>query len=222
MDRSLLTIAAFVAVILFAGWQKPSAVVLASGAQPRLSVDAGGTVRLVFGRADSVFFASAADGEHFTAPVLNSAGFEDCTWACHAGRSWLLPRIIPWLRQWTSRATYIATSFRMPRVPGRRKGMVNDKPGTAPEGLMALAADEQDHFYAVWLDVRHGKTNNICFAAFDPATGTWSRNKIVYISPDGHVCECCRPSISIKGKQVAIMFRNWLHGSRDLYLITSD
>lgn len=39
----------------------------------------------------------------------------------------------------------------------------------------------------------------------------------------GHVdvCECCKPSIAVKGKNVSKMFRNWLKGSRDLYLITS-
>ncbi|HEX8021773.1 hypothetical protein, partial [Mucilaginibacter sp.] len=44
---------------------------------------------------------------------------------------------------------------------------------------------------------------------------------LVYRSPDGHVCECCRPGIAVKGGNVAIMFRNWLNGSRDLYLATS-
>jgi hypothetical protein len=35
------------------------------------------------------------------------------------------------------------------------------------------------------------------------------------------VCECCKPSVAVKGKKVSIMFRNWLRGSRDLYLINS-
>ena len=220
MKQSLLTLAAFLTVMLFAGWQQSPVVVLASGAQPRLSLDASGTVRLVFGRADSVFFSSLADGARFTEPMLVAR--------------------VPQLHLGMARGPQLASSahfslvtamdklgnlhcYQLSHATGtwQEKGMVNDKTGTAPEGLMALAADKQDHFYAVWLDVRHGKTNNICFAAFDPATGTWSRNKLIYISPDGHVCECCRPSISVKGKQVAIMFRNWLHGSRDLYLITS-
>ncbi|MBA4057726.1 MAG: hypothetical protein C0490_23630, partial [Marivirga sp.] len=49
----------------------------------------------------------------------------------------------------------------------------------------------------------------------------WSTNKFAYKSPESHVCECCKPSIVAKGKTVSIMFRNWLKGSRDLYLISS-
>lgn len=45
---------------------------------------------------------------------------------------------------------------------------------------------------------------------------------MVYQSPDGHVCECCKPSIAAEGTTVGIMFRNWLNGSRDLYLLQSS
>ena len=47
------------------------------------------------------------------------------------------------------------------------------------------------------------------------------KNKLIYISPDEHVCECCKPNIDVQDEKVAIMYRNWLNGSRDLYLITS-
>lgn len=45
---------------------------------------------------------------------------------------------------------------------------------------------------------------------------------MAYQSPDQHVCECCRPSIAVKGTNVALMFRNWLNGSRDLYVTRSS
>jgi hypothetical protein len=37
-----------------------------------------------------------------------------------------------------------------------------------------------------------------------------------------HVCECCKPSIAVRGSHVVIMFRNWLKGSRDLYFVSSE
>ncbi len=44
---------------------------------------------------------------------------------------------------------------------------------------------------------------------------------MAYQSPDEHVCECCKPSIAVNGTEVAILFRNWLGGSRDLYFAKS-
>jgi hypothetical protein len=44
---------------------------------------------------------------------------------------------------------------------------------------------------------------------------------MIYTSPDSTVCECCKPSVVMKGNNVYVMFRNWLDGNRDLYLIQS-
>ena len=70
-------------------------------------------------------------------------------------------------------------------------------------------------------DLREGKKNNICFSSLN-SNSAWAKNKFAYKSPEDHVCECCKPSIAVKGNNVSIMFRNWLKGSRDLYLINSS
>lgn len=101
-------------------------------------------------------------------------------------------------------------------------GIINDLKGSAPEGLMSIAADDQDHFYAAWLDIRTGKHNQIYFSALTGQELKWSKNTMAYQSPDQHVCECCKPSIAVNGSTVAIMFRNWLNGSRDLYVVKSQ
>jgi hypothetical protein len=98
---------------------------------------------------------------------------------------------------------------------------VNDVDDSAPEGLMGIAADGENNFYAVWLDIRENKRNNICFSTLN-ANSAWTKNKIVYKSPDEHVCECCKPSVAVKDDLVSIMFRNLVDGSRDLYLMTSS
>lgn len=214
----------FILLILFLG-----ASVLAaqttdgslSGLQPCVSRDNQGTIRIVFGRADSIFCLTSTDhGATFSKPVLvghiqgmhlgmtrgpqvagsakysvitaiDKKGTIHCFRLNHAGNGW------------------------------EKAGMVNDLPYSAPEGLMGLAADKEDHFYAVWLDLRLGRKNNICFAALDGDAGKWSKNQMIYISPDQHVCECCKPSVDVQGSRVAVMFRNWLNGSRDLYLMIS-
>ena len=40
-------------------------------------------------------------------------------------------------------------------------GTVNDLKGSSPEGLMSIAADKKDNFYAVWLDTRNGNRNQV-------------------------------------------------------------
>ena len=76
---------------------------------------------------------------------------------------------------------------------------VNDIKGSAPEGLMALTADKDDNFYAVWLDTRLAQKNNIFLSKVN-GSGKWSKNKLVYQSPEGHVCECCKPASRLAGK----------------------
>src|SRR6185312_7265238 len=103
----------------------------------------------------------------------------------------------------------------------KNMGIINDVKGSAPEGLMGIAADKKDNFYAVWLDTRAGGGNNIFFSSLSNKATRWSKNRLVYKSPDKLVCGCCKPSIAVNGPEVAIMFRNWLNGSRDLYLLKS-
>ncbi len=51
---------------------------------------------------------------------------------------------------------------------------------------------------------------------------TWTKSQQAYKSPDGSVCECCKPSIEsdVEGN-LFVMFRNNLNGSRDLHYIES-
>ena len=99
-------------------------------------------------------------------------------------------------------------------------GKVNDVDTIAKEGLMALSASA-DNVYAVWLDLRGNKHNKIYGAKSNDNGRTWSHNKNVYTSPDTAVCECCKPSVVVRDNNVYVMFRNWLKGNRDLYLIQS-
>ncbi|MDN3581626.1 hypothetical protein [Mucilaginibacter flavus] len=196
--------------------------ILAKGQQPQVSVDEKGVIRVVFGRSDSVFCATSTNGgETFSRTDLVG--------------------IVPQMHLGMARGPQLASStnysmitamdkngdihcFTLQHSKGqvwKKQGLVNDLRASAPEGLMNIAADEADDFYAVWLDTRIGKTNNVCFSSLSIKNGRWLKNKMVYQSPDGHVCECCRPSIAVQGNNVAIMYRNWLMGARDMYLISS-
>jgi hypothetical protein len=190
-------------------------------------MDKSGVIRIVFGRTDnnlridSIFCATSKDkGATFSKPVLVAT--------------------VPQMHLGMTRGPQIASSgnysiitamankgniyfFQLNHATGKwaAKGLVNDIAGSAPEGLMGVAADNQDNFYAIWLDIRKGKRNNVCFSSLSSKQSKWSKNSIIYTSPDEHVCECCKPDIAANGSHLNIMFRNWLNGSRDLYLLQS-
>ncbi len=199
----------------------PGGMTVATGQQPVVAVDHSGTIRIVYGENDRIYCVTSTDD----------------------GGSFSNPEFIGKVSQMAlgmQRGPQIASSRHFTMVTAQDKegeihtyllnhktgvwtetSRINDIKGSAPEGLMGIAADDHDRFYAVWLDIRQNKRNNICFASSGDQGKTWSANKMVYISPDEHVCPCCKPNIAVSGKRVFIMFRNWLNGSRDLYLLTS-
>jgi hypothetical protein len=98
---------------------------------------------------------------------------------------------------------------------------INDVPSAAREGLQTLATDGRGKLFAAWLDLR--KQGTRLYGAYSADSGaTWSANVLVYESPDGTICQCCHPSAAFAGDgTLEVMWRNWLDGSRDLYLIRS-
>ena len=205
--------------IAFSPGIKPGTV--AQGEQPQVAIDNHGTIRVVFGRQDKIFCSTSDDhGVTFSQPVLVAQVSK-----MHLGMS-RGPQL-------ASSATYSVITaqdqsgnihwYKLKNSTGawETMGIINDLKGSAPEGLMGIAADKKDNFYAVWLDTRAGGGNNIFFSALPDKAVNWSKNRLVYRSPDMLVCGCCKPSIAVHGSEVAIMFRNWLNGSRDLYLLKS-
>jgi len=200
----------------------PNPSTIGEGEQPRISRDAKGTIRIVYGQKSKIYCATSGDnGLTFSAPALVAE--------------------VPGMHLGMSRGPQMASSAHYTIVTAMDKsgnihcfrlnnstkewekmGTVNDVKGSAPEGLMGIAADKNDNFYAVWLDIRTDKKNQIYFSALSGKAKEWSPNTLIYRSPDGHVCECCKPSVYAEGKTVAVMFRNWLGGSRDLYLLRSS
>lgn len=195
---------------------------IAAGQQPQASVDTKGVVRVAFGFEDKILCATSRDnGVTFSDPVTVGVVV-----GMHLGMT-RGPQIAS-----SSSYSYITAinkegnihSFKLDHTSDQwaKAEVVNDLPGSAPEGLMSIGADEEDNFYAVWLDVRQDKKNKIVFSSTSAKASTWTKNRVVYQSPDSTVCECCKPSIAVEGTQVNLMFRNWLGGSRDLYLVSSD
>lgn len=195
--------------------------ILAPGEQPQITIDANETVRLVFGKGEQIYYATSNDqGQSFSEPVAIAE-----VNGMHLGMT-RGPQLA------TSKDYSVVTaidkegnihSFQLTHSSGKWRKLqdVNDSNGSAPEGLMSLASDDKNNFFAVWLDLRKDHKNNICFSTLRGNKG-WSKNQFAYTSPESHVCECCKPSIAVNGNHVVIMFRNWLKGSRDLYVVSSE
>ena len=191
------------------------------GQQPNVSIDSKGIVGMVYGDGEKIYCITSADnGLTFSKPVLVGEVAR-----MHLGHT-RGPQIA------ASKNYSLITaidksgnihSYKLNHLNKTwvRTGNTNDISGIAVEGLMALTADNEDNFYAVWLDIRIEKKNNIFFSSLNGRSAKWSSNLMVYKSPDGHVCECCKPNISYTNNRLVIGFRNWLMGSRDIYYTVS-
>jgi len=198
---------------------KNSDKVIARGQMPNLAKDNSNQIHLVYGSGDSILYSLSDDqGNTFSKPSLISI-LTGLTASHMRG-----PQIAA-----TSNGLVVTACTNSGNIfsytsdgsggwtPGSR---VNDVDTIAKENLMALGA-EGNNAFAVWLDLRDG--HNKLFGARSINGGkTWSKNSIVYSSPDSTVCECCKPSVMTRGENVYVMFRNWLNGNRDLYLIKSS
>lgn len=219
------TVLIFLAVITFSAcWQKQnhagSDVVIANGQMPNLVVDAADNLQLVYGSGDSIMYAYSSDQGHtFSAPALISV-LPDLAASHTRG-----PQIAATSKGLTVLACNSAGDIFSFTKTGsgswQQAGKVNDADTTAKEGLMALDGNGENMF-AAWMDLRENKQNKIYGAKSNDGGKTWSKNALVYASPDTTVCECCKPSVVVKGNHVYVMFRNWLQGNRDLYLIQSN
>ena len=192
---------------------------IGSGQMPMMAKDGKGNMHIVYGTGDSIMYSfSLNGGKTFSSPVLIS----------------LLPQLAashtrgPQIAATTEGIVVTACNslgniFSYAKDQTAKWGQtakVNDVDNVAKENLMALAAYGKNVF-AVWLDLRN-KHNEIFGAKSIDGGKTWSKNILVYTSPDSTVCECCKPSVAVKGSDVYVMFRNWLNGNRDMYLISSS
>jgi hypothetical protein len=217
-----------IALLIFApGYKKiqeapdaKSIINVIKGRSPSLAVE-GSDVHMVFASGDSIFYSCSSDkGMTFSAPefVASAEGL-----MVSGGRG---PQIISSNGQLLIAApcasgniySYMKMKSGKSWIKGSR---INDKADKAKEGFISLGSNSDRHLFAVWLDVRLKGKNNI-FGARSPDDGkTWFKSQLIYESPDGSVCECCKPSVVMNGELVAVMFRNNLKGNRDLYLIQS-
>ena len=189
--------------------------------QPQIAVSPNGRVHVVFGKDNTVYYTSSPDGLKFS-PPMKVAELDKLALRKRRG-----PRIAVTnevvlvtaishadgnLHAWTSTDTGRTWKESAP---------LNTVPAAAREGLHATMGDGKGLVGAVWLDDRN-KTKELWGRFSHDGGRTWDAGTSIYRSPDGHICECCHPSLAIAPTgEISVMWRNWLGGSRDLYRLVS-
>ena len=192
--------------------------VIDKGQMPDLVLDKKGVVHIAYGKGDSIMYTTSKDGRMFTTPTLVA--------------------VLPGVYSFAMRGPQIASTsgglvitastktgnlFSFVRTgtgPWSKPKRVNEMEGSAKEGLTDLSADGEN-VCAIWLSVIKPKGQNLYAARSKDGGKTWINNT-VYNSPDRTICECCKPSVVVKGEKVFVMFRNWIDGNRDMYLTRSS
>ncbi len=203
--------------------------------EPQLAVS-GTTVGLTFGSGKSIYFASSTDGGSRFSKAVRVGDADVLPLNRHRG-----PRMAMFGNTivitavggkklaegphahglpsdgdlWAWRSTDGGKTWTQPV-------RVNDVSGAPTEGLHTLSSDGKGRMFAAWLDKRGSKGTALFGAISTDGGRSWSVNERIYESPEGTICECCHPS-SVFGPDgsIQVMFRNWLGGSRDMYLAKS-
>lgn len=197
-----------------------SDAVIARGEMPAVAAGRDGALLLTFTNGDSILSMRSSDeGKNFATIVLVDT-LKDLV-----GTSMRGPQIAATSAGFAMIACdkngNIFSYTKMGTNGWRQTARINDVDTVAKEGFLGLAGNGRNDLFAVWLDLRSDQRNKIFGASSTDGGRSWSKNILVYASPSGAVCDCCKPSVSVNGKNVFVMFRNNLDGNRDIYLIHS-
>jgi hypothetical protein len=200
--------------------------------QPQLAAS-GDTVALVFGSGHAIWFSRSGDnGHNFSKPVpiaelpLLALGRHRGPRVVFSGKTIIVsavagstPQVGEHAHGLPSDGDLVSWRSQDGGATWSKAAVLNDNPGAAREGLHAMAVDAVGSLAAVWLDLRTKGTH--LYGAFSHDAGaTWSKNVLIYESPDGTICQCCDPSIAaVAPGEFAVMWRNSLGGMRDMYLL---
>lgn len=223
---SIVLIALSIAVSAFAS--EPFTIMDGGAAktpkQPQACASSNGIIHVTFGAGEEVYYCSV-DDEVLSAPLVAfrvpniSLGMRRGPRIAHTGKALVITAI--------GGAQGKGKDGDVLAYRSLDKGnswlgpvKVNDVDASAREGLHAMTTAEDGTLWCVWLDLRGRGTELFAANSVDHGA-TWSKNVLVYRSPDGSVCECCHPSIVASKGSLHVLFRNSLKANRDMYLVSS-
>jgi len=193
---------------------------LTSGQMPCIVTDLNNHIHIAYGNGDSIMYTESTNGgQSFQTPVCIDTLRNLVDFAMRGPQITITKNgvAIVVLNRTGDIFSYSKDEF----GKWKKGSRVNDVDSTCKEGFIGLGSDGNQHLFAAWLDLRGNKRNKIYGASSSDGGETWNPNQLLYASPDSSVCECCKVSVTMKDQHVYVMFRNWLNGNRDLYLMES-
>jgi hypothetical protein len=189
--------------------------------QPQLAAS-GKLIAVTFGSANQIFYAASHDGGRTFSKPTKVADFPGLMLGRHRGPRIAITRsavvISAISKEQGDLMSWRSTDSGRTWLPG---AAANQSPHSANEGLHAMITESAGSLYAIWLDTP-GKGKRLMGARSDDNGATWSKNVLIYQSPDGTICECCHPSLALAPDgSLHAMWRNNLAGDRDMYTIAS-
>lgn len=194
---------------------------VASGHLPVVVADAAGTLHLVYGQDSTIYYATAKNQTASFFSPDKVAILPNLVAGAKRGPQVAVTTQFVVITAVNRQGDVFAYSFNRATNQWSPAVRINDVPQTAKEGFQAVAGTGSGTFHTAWLDLRDDKKNKIVGATSRDGGRTWSTNQVIYHSPEGTVCECCKVSIAAQDNNVYIQFRNWLDGARNLYLAHS-
>lgn len=192
-----------------------------SGHLPVILADAQGVFYLVYGQDSTIYYTTTNNpASTFTKPMAVAtlpnlvAGAKRGPQIAIAGQSVVITAV-------DRLGDIYAYSLNRHNGKWSPAVRINDVPAIAKECFQAITGTSAGVIHSVWLDLRGDQHNKIVGSTSYDGGRSWSTNRVIYQSPDGSVCECCKVSVAAQGNDVYVQFRNWLGGSRDLYLAHS-
>ncbi|MEO8416808.1 MAG: sialidase family protein, partial [Ginsengibacter sp.] len=198
----------------------PSFIAVANGEMPAITSENSNSLHMVFGKGDSILYTNLDKaGNSFAPPVLVDTLHDLVAYATRGPQISATKNGLVIIA--VNKAGNIYSYLKDATGNWTKTGKVNDVDTTDKEGFLGLSGDGGNNLFAIWPDLRKDKHNKLFGARSTDGGKTWNKNILVYASPDGNICECCKPSVVMQGQHVMVMFRNWLRGNRNLYLIQS-
>src|SRR5262245_52097300 len=170
--------------------------------QPQVAVDPAGGIHVVFGIGDQIRYCRSDDGgKSFSQPVdlplvsNMSLGMRRGPRVA-AGEGFVCVTAIGGKQGKGRDGDILAFRSTDGGKTWQGPSLVNDEPAAAREGLHAMSAGPKGELVCVWLDLR-AKGSKLYRARSQDGGQVWRKNQLVYESPDGHVCECCHPTVTV-------------------------
>ena len=194
---------------------------IATGQMPAFTIYHKNSINIVFGKGDSLMYTASDKTVHsFSSPSVLDTLHDLVAYATRGPQICATQNGLVVIA--VNKSGNIFSYTKNDSGAWIKTGMVNDVDTVNKEGFLGLAGNGTNNVFAIWTDLRSDKNNKIYGARSTDGGRTWHKNILVYASPDSNICECCKPSVVMQGNHVFVMFRNWLNGNRDMYMIQSS